>query len=142
MERFRFLEKIAVADVAFEAFGRSLEELFESSALALFSAMVELESVEAKASEKVELESETAPDLLFDWLSELVYLKDLKAAVYKDFSVSIDQGERFKLVGIAKGEPIDAQRHKLKVDVKAVTYHLLEVRKKNGLWRAQVILDI
>ena len=142
MERFRFLEKIAIADVAFEAYGRSLEELFESSALALFSAMVELESVECRTSEKIELTSDTASDLLFDWLSELVYLKDLKAAVYKDFSVSIDQREQFNLSGVAEGEPIDAQRHKLKVDVKAVTYHMFEIEKKNGLWRAQVILDI
>lgn len=142
MERFKFLEKIAIADVAFEAYGRSLEELFESAALALFSTMVELESVESKTSEKIELTSDTASDLLFDWLSELVYLKDLKAAVYKDFSVKIDQKEQFRLSGIAKGEPIDAHRHKLKVDVKAVTYHMFEVEKKNSLWRAQIILDI
>ena len=142
MERFRFLEKIAIADIAFEAYGQTLEELFESSALALFEAMVKLETVEAKQTVKIELESDKIEDLLFDWLSELVYLKDAKAMLFVNFKLKIEDKRKYFLVAEAKGEKIDPAKHHLKLDVKAVTYHMLEVKRENNQWTSQVILDI
>lgn len=142
MERFRFLEKIAIADIAFLAFGQTLEELFESSALAVFEAMVKLDTVEAKETERIQLDSDKIEDLLFDWLSELVYLKDAKGMLFKDFSVTIQAKPRYYLQAEAKGERIDRNKHHLRVDVKAVTYHMLEVKRKKEHWTAQVILDI
>jgi SHS2 domain-containing protein len=142
LERFKFLEKIALADIAFEAYGRTIEELFESAALAVFETMASLETVEEKQAETIELESDKIEDLLFDWLSELVYLKDAKAMLFKNFEVKIEDKRRYHLSAEAKGEPIDRQKHHLKVDVKAVTYHMLEVKREQNLWTAQVILDI
>ena len=142
MERFRFLEKIAIADIAFEAYGQTLEELFESSALALFEAMVKLETVEAKETVKIELESDKIEDLLFDWLSELVYLKDAKAMLFVNFKLKIEDKRKYSLLGQVEGEKINPAKHHLKVDVKAVTYHMLEVKREEGRWTAQVILDI
>lgn len=142
LEKFKFLEKIAIADVAFEAYGNTLEELFESSAQAVFEAMVSLETVEEKETEKIELESVKIEDLLFDWLSELVYLKDAKATLFKNFKVRIQDNKKYRLKAEAKGEKIDRNKHHLRVDVKAVTYHMLEVKREEGKWTAQVILDI
>ncbi len=142
MERFRFLEKIAIADIAFEAYGSTVEELFESSALALFEAMVKLETVEAKETEVIKLESDKVEDLLFDWLSELVYLKDAKSILFSDFKLKIEDKQKYFLSGEALGEKINPSKHHLKVDVKAVTYHMLEVKQEQGRWTAQVILDI
>jgi SHS2 domain-containing protein len=142
VERFRFLEKIAIADIAFEAYGRTVEELFESSALALFEAMVKLETVEAKETVKIELESDKIEDLLFDWLSELVYLKDAKALLFCQFQLKIDDKRKYNLQAQVRGEKINPSKHHLKVDVKAVTYHMLEVKQENNQWTAQVILDI
>ncbi len=142
MERFRFLEKIAIADIAFEAYGNTLEELFESSALALFEAMVKVDTVQAKEIEIVKLESDKIEDLLFDWLSELVYLKDAKAMLFASFHLKIEDKRKYSLLAEANGEKIDPAKHHLKVDVKAVTYHMLEVKREEGRWTAQVILDI
>ena len=142
MERFKFLEKIAIADIAFEAYGRTLDKLFESSALAVFETMVKLDTVEAKETERIQLDSDKIEDLLFDWLSELVYLKDAKGMLFKDFTVRIQEKPKYHLQAEVKGERIDRKKHHLRVDVKAVTYHMLEVRRKEERWTAQVILDI
>ena len=139
---FKFLEKIAIADAAFEAYGKTLEELFINCAKATFEAMVDLKTVTLEQTETVKLENKTVDDLLFDWLAELIYLKDLKAMLFKKFSVKIYKNENYRLEGEVKGEAIDQNKHELRADVKAVTYHLFEVKKTNRLWKAKVILDI
>lgn len=139
---FKFLEKIAIADAAFEAYGITLEELFVNCAKATFTAMVDFKTVTPRQTETVKLENKTVEDLLFDWLAELIYLKDLKAMLFKDFSVQIIKNANYKLEAEVKGEAIDQQKHHLRVDVKAVTYHMLEVKKFKGIWKAKVILDI
>ncbi len=142
MSGFKFLEKIAVADIAFEAQGKTLNSLFVNCAKATFETMADLKTVTPRHTEKVNLENKTLPDLLFDWLAELIYLKDYKAMIFKDFSVKITQNENYKLTAEVKGEAIDQQKHQLRADVKAVTYHMLEVKKSKGIWKAKVILDI
>ncbi len=139
---FKFLEKIAIADTAFDAYGKTIEELFVNCARATFETMVDLQTVTPDLTEKVVLENKNLSDLLFDWLSELVYLKDYKAVVFKDFSVKIEHNQNYSLEAKVKGETINPQKHKLRADVKAVTYHLFEVKKTNRLWKAKVILDI
>ena len=139
---FKFLEKIAIADAAFEAYGKTLEELFVNCAKATFEAMVDSKTVTPNYTEKIQLENKTLEDLLFDWLSELVYLKDYKAILFKDFSVKIIKNANYKLVAEVKGEAINQQKHLLRADVKAVTYHMLEVKKYKGIWKARIILDI
>ncbi len=139
---FKFLEKIAIADIAFEACGKTKEELFVNCAKATFESMVDLKTVTPTQTEKVVLENKNLSDLLFDWLSELVYLKDCQSVVFKDFSVKIRQNLNYRLEADVKGETINPKKHKLRADVKAVTYHLFEVKKTNRLWKAKVILDI
>ena len=111
-------------------------------AKATFEAMADLKTVTPTQTEKIVLENKTLPDLLFDWLAELIYLKDYKAILFKDFSVKIKQNENYKLEAEVKGEAINQKKHQLRVDVKAVTYHMLEVKKYKGIWKAKVILDI
>jgi len=139
---FRFLEKIAIADVAFEACGRTLEELFVNCAKATFESMTDLKKVPPEITELVKLENKTIEDLLFDWLAELIYLKDYRAMFFSDFSVKIYKNKLYHLEGEAKGEAINPKKHEMRADVKAVTYHLLEVKKTNSTWKAKLILDI
>jgi SHS2 domain-containing protein len=141
MGKFRFLEDRAIADAAFEAEGKSLEELFEACAEATFEVMAETDTVEAKNKEEIQLTSDDLEELLFNWLAELIYLKDLKATLFNKYQIRIEKPDGYKLRASVWGEPVDAEKHKVKVDVKAVTYHLLEVKKINNKWIAKVILD-
>ncbi|MCK4428357.1 MAG: archease [candidate division Zixibacteria bacterium] len=142
MGKYKFLEDRAIADAAFEAEGESLEELFEACAQATFEVMAETKTVEPRNSEEIQLRSDDLEELLFNWLAELIYLKDLKTTVFSKYEIKIEKPDGYKLHASVWGEPIDAEKHKVKVDVKAVTYHLLEVKKTDDKWTAKVILDI
>ncbi len=139
---YRYLEDIATGDAAFKADGRTLEELFTEAAIATFEVMVDTESVEPRITREVELKNEAVDGLLFDWLSELVYLKDSEAVLFCKFNVNIKKNNAYELKASASGENIDQQKHSLRSDVKAVTYHMFEVKKTEENWTARVILDI
>lgn len=139
---YRFLEDIATGDAAFEAEGRTLEELFREAAVATFEVMVDTKGVEPWITKEVELKNEAVDGLLFDWLSELVYLKDAEAVLFSKFNVNIKKNDAYELKANASGENINQQKHILRSDVKAVTYHMFEVKKTEENWTARVILDI
>jgi len=90
---YRFLEDIATGDAAFEAEGRTLEELFREAAVATFEVMVDTKGVEPRITREVELKNEAVDGLLFDWLSELVYLKDAEAVLFSKFNVNIKKND-------------------------------------------------
>ena len=141
MGRFRFLEDVAIADAAFQAEAKGLEELFSTCAQAAFEVMADTTTVEHKRKEKVKLTGESLEELMFDWLAELIYLKDTKAMLFSRFDVEIQKKETYRLTATVWGEPADQKKHRVRVDVKAVTYHLLEVKKTKDKWTAKVILD-
>lgn len=141
---YRYLEHIATADAAFEAFGSTLEELFVSAADAVMNTMVE-DLVSIGSDEPVAFETEhTELDLLlYNFLSELVFLKDARCLLLRVKSVSITEaGGKFNAKAVAYGEKIDPKKHPLLVDVKAVTLHRFTLEKTDSVWRALVILDI
>lgn len=142
MEAFRYLEGVALADAAFEAEGTTLEELFQASARAVTEVMVDPSALLPSEEHTVRLQADTLERLLFSWLNELVYLKDAEAFLLKEAKVRLwrDGGERLEATLI--GERIDPDRHALRSDVKAVTYHLFEVKQERERWVARVVLDI
>ncbi len=142
MGKFRFLEDVAIADVAFEAQGKTLEELFATCALATFEVMADTKKVEPKEKIEIELKQDEIDKLLFDWLAELIYLKDAKEMFFGKFDLKIEKKNKYILSGQVFGEKIDYKKHKVKVDVKAVTLHLFEVKKVRNNWNARVVLDI
>lgn len=141
MGKYRFLENVAIADAAFQAEADSLEELLQVCAEATFEVMVDSRNVERNDKEEVELTGENPEELLFDWLAELIYLKDLKSMLFSRFDVDVQKKDGYSLRASVWGEPADQAKHEVRVDVKAVTYHLLEVKEKGGRWTARVVLD-
>ncbi len=141
---YRFLEDMATADVAFEAWGESREELFIAAADALLATMTEApESVERREELVVRLEHEEADLLLWSFLQELVYLKDAKRLLLHGERARISEaGGELSLEALLKGERIDPERHRLLVDVKAATLHHLTLSREGELWRGTVVLDV
>jgi len=142
MGRYRFLDNVAIADAAFEAYGKNLEDLFSTCAKATFEVMAQTRRVEPKEKVKIELKQKSLEALLFDWLAELIFLKDFKEMFFGKFDLRIEKKSEYILRGEVFGEKIDYKKHKVKVDVKAVTYHLFEVKKTKNNWKAKVVLDI
>jgi len=142
---YRFIEGLTVADIAFEARGKTPEELFTSAGLAVTATQVEdLQTVRGTESRSLDLTSKAIDLLLFNFLQELIYWKDVDLLLFQSFDLSIRQKPDggYSLTGSGRGEPIDRSRHPLRVDVKAVTMHKFEVTSDASGWKATVVLDI
>jgi len=141
---YRHLDDIAIADAAFEVRGPSLEALFRDAVDALLSVMVENpEAVAARESRPVRLEADALDLLLHAFLEEVVYYKDAECILLRSGTCGIIEREnRFQLEAIMTGEAIDPERHELNVDVKAVTFHRLGIRREEDGWLATFVVDI
>lgn len=141
---FRFDDKISSADVAFEAWGETQEELFISSAAALLRTMVEApEEVARQQQLTIRLEDEALDMLLWAFLQELIFYKDARRLLLRADAVRIEAGEGiFQLEAQVSGEEIAPDRHHCLVDVKAVTLHCFRVVYEDGCWKAVVVLDV
>lgn len=141
---FRFQDEISTADVAFEAWGQTLEELFISSAAALLSTMSAApEQIARRQQLTFRLEHEQLDLLLFSFLQQLIFYKDASRLLLHAETVRIEQLDRvYRLEAIASGEQLDPVRHRLLVDVKAVTLHCFQVAFVDNIWKAVVVLDV
>ena len=127
------------ADIGIRGFGRTMEQAFESAAVALYSVMVNIGSIEPNDLRTV---SVTAPDpeLLFvEWLNALLSLSDIERMVFSRFEVTITG---MSLTGRARGEHLDQVRHQPRLEIKAATYHMLSVKKEHELFVAQCVVDV
>ncbi len=141
---YKFIEGLTVADVAFEASGPSLEKMFESASLATEKVQVkDLKKIKPKIKKHINLEADSAENLLFNFLQELIFFKDTEALLFSRFKIKIKtEKKKFLLSAEAAGEKLDMARHEIIVDVKAVTMHHFEVKKTGKIWKAVVVLDI
>jgi protein archease len=141
---YHYLEDIGTADIAFEATGRDLPELFKDAADATMNVMIDnLDAVEPHETRQIELSNDEIDMLLFDFLQELIYLKDAERLLLRIRNVRIDEKDKkYFLKAETAGEQLDEARHDQRADVKAVTLHKFCVEKKDGGWRARVLLDI
>lgn len=138
MQPFRVLEH--TADIGFEAFGRSREEVFSNAARALMNVIVDLETIAAGEAVAVRVEAPDPLNLLVNWLSELLYLYDAEGWLFAEFEVSSLNDQ--SLSALARGEKFDRARHRVNLQVKAITYHQLALERRGEFWRAQVYVDI
>lgn len=141
---FRYLDDIAIADVAFEAWGATLVEVFIASSEATLRVMVaDSVGVAARVRREVHLQAEAIDLLLFALLQELIFYKDAERLLLKLLEANIqERNEGWILTAVLGGEPIDPNRHELLVDIKAVTLHQFRVEPFKGGWKAFVILDV
>jgi len=138
---YKFLPDVALADIAFEAESKTVNGLFESCAMALTDIMVDRKTLHAKVTRDISLKSDDLDRLLYDFLTELIVMKDVDSLLFSDVKVDVSS-EGTRLAAKASGEPIDRVRHVLRNDVKAVTMHMFGVRQEAGRWKATIVLDI
>ncbi len=137
---FKFVEDIAIADVAFEARGKNLTELFQSAGQAVIESMANPKTVKPMIVKELKKKEKSVDRLLFDFLEEIVYLKDKEAMVFSDVAVEVDE-KKLECKATLRGDKIKPKEQELHQDVKAVTMHYWLVEKKEE-WKATVVLDI
>jgi SHS2 domain-containing protein len=140
MKDFVYLEH--TADAEFVAYGRTVDETFVNAALAMAGLMADPKTVSPAVEKDVELSGDALDMLLYDWLSELLYIVDVDRLVFGGFDARVT-GEpgAYRLKAKARGESMD--RHpEVFLGIKAVTLHDLRFEKINNIYEAQVLLDI
>ena len=134
---FEFIDH--TADVGIRVEAPTLEDLFETAGLAFTEVVTSAESLDCSVERRFKLEEDNIETLLVSWLQELLYLLDTEELVFSRFQVRLHD---CSLEATAWGEVFDPDRHMIKTEIKAVTYHQLEVAESDQGWQAQVILDI
>jgi len=129
------------ADVGIIVRGKTLEEMFEKAAYAMFDIMVYADRIEPVRKVRVAISSSTIEDLLVDWLSELLYVFSTELFVMGEFNVKIrDEGDELSLEATCWGEDYNRKKHGMKTEIKAVTYHELEINENEGYLK--ILFDI
>lgn len=138
---FNYFE--TTADLGVEAMGKSLEEVFKEGAKGLYNIMVDIDKVDKKEKIEFEVTGEDLEELLYNFLNELLFYTDVEGIVFNDFDIKIERDDSgYRLKCTAYGEKIDKEKHNIKEEVKAVTYHKMEVKKENGKWKVRYIVDL
>jgi SHS2 domain-containing protein len=130
------------ADIGIRAYGKSLPDIFESCAVAMFDITSDICKVESRAEIFIKLDAPELDMLLVDFLNKFLYYKDTQNFVFASCSVTEikKEGGKYMLCATARGEVFEAGKHVAGKDVKAATYHRLEINEKDGY--ATVIFDI
>jgi SHS2 domain-containing protein len=128
------------ADLKIKAFGRDLPELFSNALKGMFESIrrreLEVGSRKLETRRKIKIKSPDLESLLVDFLSEALYLSDINDEAY--FEAEFDKLTEKELNGEIRG----AKVRNFKEEIKAVTYHGLEIKKRNKIWEATVLFDI
>lgn len=142
MGRYVVLEDVAVADCALEIDGRDLNDLFETVARAVAELMVDPATIVTTVHREIALAAPSLDLLLFDWMAELIFLKDSEQLILTETSVEVEGQTPCGLVARVAGGRIDRERTLLRADAKAPTFHRFGVEPEGDGWRARVVIDI
>jgi SHS2 domain-containing protein len=123
--RYETLEH--TADLMIKAHGRTLKECFENAAFAMMDQILDASTARPEEQVEFEVEGDNNEDLLYNFLSEVLFIFDARHLVLINFDVTLLPG---RLTCRARGERFDRDRHAPKQEIKAVTYHELKVNEE------------
>ncbi len=141
MKKFEILEH--TADIGIAAYGKTRKEVFINTAKGMFEIIAgENKNPKENFYDKIKLEADNLEGLLFAWLNELLYISETRLVILNKFHIK--ELSDFQIKAEVEGMKINPPSIKIEKEIKAATYHRLEIKKdeESGLWRAQVIFDI
>lgn len=131
-------------DIGIQVTAASLNELFERAAVGTFSVLADLSTVQPAEKTTITVEGRDRAALMVRWLSELNYRHTVDRWLFCAFEIDAitETNGDLALTGTAHGEPIDPDRHTVHTEIKAITFHGLDVHETDGEWAVQVIFDM
>ena len=137
MKRFEYFD--VTADIGFIAYGNTLNEAFENAGLAIFNIISNTDYITPSREISFDVTSEDEVSLLYDYLEELLFYHEVEFMLFSEFHVEID--ENLNLKATIKGEDIDWDKHERKTEIKAITFHKMDV-KKTSHYELRAIVDL
>jgi SHS2 domain-containing protein len=138
MKKYEFLEH--TADILIKAYGKNISECFINAAIAMFDIITDKSKIDNIGAYKLELEAQDIEQLLVDWLSELLFINNVKNLIFGKFELKIDE-KIPHLSAKIYGEKYNLSKHKIGVEIKAVTYHMLNVNDKPP-FSVKILFDV
>jgi len=126
------------ADICIKAYGKDISQAFAHAAQAMFDIITDNSTIDTVGEYTIVLEASDLEQLLVDWLSELLFLNSAKNLVFGSFQIDIEGNQ---LTAHVCGEHYDTSKHGMGVEIKAVTYHMVEVKQTKPV-HVQVLFDI
>jgi SHS2 domain-containing protein len=128
------------ADLGIEVLGGTIEELYAGAALALFDLLTDTEAVRVTQVRTIAIEGDDPADLLVNFLRELLSVWTGEGFLGRECTIREVTPRR--LTALLGGEPFDPARHRIKKEIKAVTYHQPSVRRTAETWVGRVVFDV
>ena len=125
------------ADMMVKAYGDTLEECFANAAYALFDQTVDLSNIGTDEEISIRVSGMDDEDRLYSFLAEMLFIEDCDNLILKEFDVSFEDDD---VVCVARGETLDRGKHRIRSEVKAITYHMMEIDRE--LPSVTVIFDV
>jgi len=138
MKSYRILDH--TADIGIEVCGKTKKEALANTVEAMFDLLVDSYSVSAVQNKQLTIRGADIADTLINLLREALYMFHADAWLCK--KCEILELNKQKIVAKVSGEPYNAKKHQLKMEIKAVTYHTLKIERVDKRWRARVIFDV
>jgi len=126
--------------VGIQVYGADPKKLFSNAAYALFDLITDLKSLKAAHTKKITITAEDWSDLMVNWLRELLYFWAGRERLIQQAEIMTISSR--KLIASLHYDRYDPDRHIIKEEIKAVTYHQLEVKSKTSGWEARIIFDV
>ena len=128
------------ADIGVRVFGKTLKELFENAAFAMFDILADLDGLKGEITQDFELTAPNHEELLISWLDELLYNFYAKNIIFYKFEVTELSEDVIK--ARAFGRSVSENRNRLKTEIKAATYYNLRIIKKDDYYEVEIIFDV
>ena len=140
MKKFEYFD--VTADIGFKSYGENLNEAFENAGLAIFNIISDTSDISPDVAESFEIDSEDEVSLLYDYLEELLFYHEIDFMLFSEFDVVIERADDcYHLEATIRGEAIDWSKHERKAEIKAITFHMMDVKKTSGV-ELQAIVDL
>jgi len=128
------------ADFGIHVFGTDLKDLFTNAAFAMFDQITIVKDLQPEKGLKIHVTGSDWPDLMVNWLRELLYLWTGKELLVKH--IDIQTLSEYNLTATLRIDSYNSDHHEITNDIKAVTYHQIQVNQVAKGWESRIIFDV
>ena len=133
------------ADVQSRSWGGNLKEAISQCALSLIATISpDLNKIDRKVEKTIKIEAEDKEALIFDFLSELLYIFDVEGLIFSEIQVNSleETSDTYRITVTLKGEKFNREKHSIGTEVKAITYSFMEIKEKENKVEIKIVFDI
>jgi len=128
-------------DAIIEVTASDLPEAFLTAANSVVETTLDRNTVEEKEEMVIKVQGKDLRYLLFNWLEAVIYQLITDGFAIKRIALDLKKNEEYEIIATSYGEPIDLKKHNFKVEIKAPTFHEMEILEGNEV-KMKFLLDL